>query len=150
MLLDYLNSYMKLKTVKNNWSFSIRKYQLNFYGIINIVIINLLKFKITLFLENLYCNEIKFISFKNQDYNPNMSSVSALETGVITQVIGPVVDIEFPAGNVPNIYNAVVIETGDTTITGEVQQLLGGNKRVRAVAMSSTEVLPWCCCTRHR
>ena len=84
--------------------------------------------------------EIKFISFKNQDYNPNMSSVSALETGVITQVIGPVVDIEFPAGNVPNIYNAVVIETGDTTITGEVQQLLG-DKRVRAVAMSSTEGL---------
>ena len=69
-----------------------------------------------------------------------MSSVSALETGVITQVIGPVVDIEFPAGNVPNIYNAVVIETGDTTITGEVQQLLG-DKRVRAVAMSSTEGL---------
>ena len=84
--------------------------------------------------------EIKFISFKNQDYNPNMSSVSALETGVITQVIGPVVDIKFPAGNVPNIYNAVVIETGDTTITGEVQQLLG-DKRVRAVAMSSTEGL---------
>ena len=69
-----------------------------------------------------------------------MSSVSALETGVITQVIGPVVDIKFPAGNVPNIYNAVVIETGDTTITGEVQQLLG-DKRVRAVAMSSTEGL---------
>ena len=69
-----------------------------------------------------------------------MSSVSALETGVITQVIGPVVDIEFPAGNVPNIYNAVVIESGDKTIVGEVQQLLG-DKRVRAVAMSSTEGL---------
>ena len=69
-----------------------------------------------------------------------MSSVSALETGVITQIIGPVVDIEFPAGNVPNIYNAVVIESGDKTITGEVQQLLG-DKRVRAVAMSSTEGL---------
>jgi F-type H+-transporting ATPase subunit beta len=69
-----------------------------------------------------------------------MSSVSALETGVITQVIGPVVDIEFPAGNVPNIYNAVTIESGDRVIVGEVQQLLG-DKRVRAVAMSSTEGL---------
>ena len=69
-----------------------------------------------------------------------MSSVNAVETGIITQVIGPVVDIEFPQGNVPKIYNAVVIESGDTKITGEVQQLLG-DKKVRAVAMSSTEGL---------
>ena len=69
-----------------------------------------------------------------------MSSINALDTGVITQVIGPVVDIEFPAGNVPKIYNAVNIETGDLKIVGEVQQLLG-DKKVRAVAMSSTEGL---------
>ncbi|MEL6943970.1 MAG: F0F1 ATP synthase subunit beta, partial [Bacteroidota bacterium] len=69
-----------------------------------------------------------------------MSSKSLTSDGVITQVIGPVVDIEFPGGNVPKIYNAVVIENDGKTITGEVQQLLG-DKKVRAVAMSSTEGL---------
>jgi len=66
-------------------------------------------------------------------------------TGVITQVIGPVVDVEFPAGELPLIYNALRIE--DTaangqkvTLTTEVQQLLGDN-RVRSVAMDSTEGL---------
>ena len=69
-----------------------------------------------------------------------MSSKSLTSSGVITQVIGPVVDIEFPDGNVPKIYNAVVIKNDNQIITGEVQQLLG-DKRVRAVAMSSTEGL---------
>lgn len=69
-----------------------------------------------------------------------MSSKSLTSDGLITQVIGPVVDIEFPSGNVPKIYNAVVIEDENKTITGEVQQLLG-DKKVRAVAMSSTEGL---------
>jgi F-type H+/Na+-transporting ATPase subunit beta len=64
-------------------------------------------------------------------------------TGYITQIIGPVVDVEFPNGKLPEIYNAIVItgknEAGlDINITCEVQQLLGDN-RVRAVAMSTTD-----------
>nr|BDA99011.1 ATP synthase CF1 beta subunit [Rhodomonas sp. NIES-2332] len=57
-------------------------------------------------------------------------------TGFITQIIGPVLDIEFPDGKLPAIYNAVVV--GD--VTCEVQQLLGNN-RVRAVSMTSTDGL---------
>jgi len=62
------------------------------------------------------------------------------KTGYISQIIGPVVDIEFPSGDLPKIYNAVVIGSGDTAITCEVQQLLGNNK-VRAVSMTSTDGL---------
>jgi F-type H+-transporting ATPase subunit beta len=61
-------------------------------------------------------------------------------TGFITQIIGPVVDIEFPGGKLPRIYNAVVIGDKDTSVTCEVQQLLGNN-RVRAVSMTSTDGL---------
>lgn len=66
-------------------------------------------------------------------------------TGVITQVIGPVVDVEFPAGALPEIYNALRIEDKDAngkpiTLVTEVQQLLGDN-RVRSVAMDSSEGL---------
>merc|ERR1712190_519625 len=61
-------------------------------------------------------------------------------TGYISQVIGPVVDVEFPRGKVPKIYNAIVIGEGDSSITCEVQQLLGNNK-VRAVSMTSTDGL---------
>ncbi len=65
--------------------------------------------------------------------------------GKITQVIGPVVDAEFPPGKLPRIYNALKIEsqnaTGETVaVTCEVQQLLGDNQ-VRAVAMSGTDGL---------
>lgn len=61
--------------------------------------------------------------------------------GVITQIIGPVIDVEFPHGNLPEIYDALEIHSENNTKTvAEVQQLLGGNT-VRSVAMSSTDGL---------
>lgn len=73
---------------------------------------------------------------------------NAVETqviGRITQVIGPVVDVEFPDGQLPEIYDALVIKnafpgTDKPDLVTEVQQLLGDN-RVRSVAMSSTDGL---------
>ncbi len=67
-----------------------------------------------------------------------------MNKGKIVQVIGPVVDIEFPS-SLPSIYNAVTVDFnvpghGKTKLTLEVQQHLGDNW-VRAVAMSSTEGL---------
>ena len=44
--------------------------------------------------------------------------------GLITQIIGPVIDVEFQAGNLPEIYDALEIYTEDgTKIVAEVQQL---------------------------
>jgi len=73
------------------------------------------------------------------------TSVEAKSLGRITQIIGPVLDVTFPAGKLPNIYNALVVngknEAGtDLSVTCEVQQLLGDNC-VRAVAMSATDGL---------
>jgi len=65
---------------------------------------------------------------------------TASKTGYISQIIGPVVDIQFPSGDLPKVYNAVIIGTGDSSVTCEVQQLLGNNK-VRAVSMTSTDGL---------
>jgi len=65
---------------------------------------------------------------------------TASKTGFISQIIGPVVDIEFPNGELPKVYNALVISSGDESITCEVQQLLGNNK-VRAVSMTATDGL---------
>ena len=61
--------------------------------------------------------------------------------GFVTQIIGPVLDIRFPAGDLPAIYSAIKIETADGIGNiVEVQQLLGDNK-VRAVSMRSTDGL---------
>ncbi len=57
--------------------------------------------------------------------------------GRVIQVIGPVVDIEFPKG-VPAIYNAVNIEGGNLRVVVEVEQHLGED-RVRCVAMQPTD-----------
>jgi F-type H+-transporting ATPase subunit beta len=62
--------------------------------------------------------------------------------GKVVQVIGSTLDAEFPEDNLPNIYNALTLETEvmgqKIEITCEVQQHLGGN-RVRAVALDSTD-----------
>jgi F-type H+-transporting ATPase subunit beta len=64
-----------------------------------------------------------------------------LNKGFVTQIIGPVLDIAFPSGQLPPIYSALKIELADGTSTiVEVQQLLGDN-RVRAVSMRSTDGL---------
>lgn len=64
--------------------------------------------------------------------------------GKVIQVIGPVVDVEFPPEHLPEIYNAVTIQgqNGDikVSLTTEVMQHLGDNT-VRCVAMSSTDGL---------
>ena len=64
-----------------------------------------------------------------------------LNKGYVSQIIGPVLDIEFPDGILPPIYSAIKIELedGSSTIV-EVQQLLGDNK-IRAVSMRSTDGL---------
>jgi F-type H+-transporting ATPase subunit beta len=62
-------------------------------------------------------------------------------TGRVIQITGPVVDIEFSAGHMPGIYNAIEIERGDgARIVCEVQQHLGNNW-VRSVAMTTTDGL---------
>ncbi|MGI8475966.1 MAG: F0F1 ATP synthase subunit beta [Thermomicrobiales bacterium] len=61
--------------------------------------------------------------------------------GKIVQVMGPVVDIEFPPDKLPEIYNAIEVTFDDgNLLTLETQQHLG-NDWVRAVAMSSTDGL---------
>ena len=67
--------------------------------------------------------------------------VETTNKGYVCQIIGPVLDIEFPSGNLPPIYSAVKIETADGIGNiVEIQQLLGDNK-VRAVSMRSTDGL---------
>jgi len=63
--------------------------------------------------------------------------------GRVIQITGAVVDIEFPAGRLPAIYNAVELERPgqDEPLTVEVQQHLGNNW-VRTVAMTTTDGLP--------
>jgi F-type H+-transporting ATPase subunit beta len=72
-----------------------------------------------------------------------MTVATAHNTGTITQVIGPVIVVNFAGGQLPAIYNALTVkcttESGRVVdLTAEVQQHLGDN-RVKAVAMSSTD-----------
>jgi F-type H+/Na+-transporting ATPase subunit beta len=67
-------------------------------------------------------------------------NIPMISKGYITQIIGPVLDVVFPEGELPKIYSALVVKTKEKTITCEVQQLLGDHK-VRAVSMSATDGL---------
>ena len=72
-------------------------------------------------------------------------SVKTKNIGRITQIIGPVLDVAFSPGKMPNIFNALSIsgknEAGDPlSLTCEVQQLLG-DYCVRAISMNATDGL---------
>ena len=70
-----------------------------------------------------------------------MATAAPTATGRVIQITGPVVDIEFPAGQLPQIYNAVEIVRPDhDPLVCEVQSHLG-NDWVRAVAMTTTDGL---------
>ena len=60
--------------------------------------------------------------------------------GTVVQVIGPVLDIRFADGELPELMNAVTLELGGKTLTAEVEQHIGDNV-VRCIAMSSTDGL---------
>jgi F-type H+-transporting ATPase subunit beta len=60
--------------------------------------------------------------------------------GRVVQVMGPVVDIEFPSGDLPSIYDAVAIPRNGSQLVVEVQHHLG-NDWVRCVAMDATDGL---------
>uniref|UniRef100_A0A7C3LR89 ATP synthase subunit beta n=1 Tax=Leptospirillum ferriphilum TaxID=178606 RepID=A0A7C3LR89_9BACT len=61
-----------------------------------------------------------------------------METGEIVQVIGPVVDVRFPEGSVPDIYSALLVEESDIVL--ETQQQIGEGV-VRSIAMATTDGL---------
>ena len=64
-----------------------------------------------------------------------------MASGTVRQIIGTVVDIEFPPDSLPELFNAVEIEMGKKQIlTTEVQQHLGNNW-VRCLALDATEGL---------
>ena len=70
-----------------------------------------------------------------------MATAAPAATGKVIQITGPVVDIEFPAGQLPAIYNAVQIERpGMVPLVCEVESHLG-NDWVRSVAMTTTDGL---------
>ena len=63
-----------------------------------------------------------------------------MATGKIVQVIGAVVDVEFPQDAVPRVYEALEVQNGNEVLVLEVQQQLGGGI-VRTIAMGSSDGL---------
>lgn len=64
-----------------------------------------------------------------------------MNKGLITQIIGPVVDVRFEGNEkLPPIYTALIVKNGEEEITLEIQQHLGINE-VRTVSMSATDGL---------
>lgn len=61
-----------------------------------------------------------------------------MANGIVTRVIGPVVDIRFPSGKLPELYNAIEIPMEDRKLVLETVQQIG-DRSVRCIALSSTD-----------
>ena len=70
-----------------------------------------------------------------------------MSSGKVVQVIGAVIDVEFPRDSVPQVYDALMV--GDKGLTLEVQQQLGDGV-VRAIAMGPPRGEPRSGCGKHR
>ena len=64
--------------------------------------------------------------------------MSQQHVGTVTAVNGPVLDIKFADGTLPNLMNAIEVEMADKKIVAEAAQHLGDDV-VRCIAMSSTD-----------
>ena len=64
----------------------------------------------------------------------------AKNIGTVIQVVGPVLDIRFPADNLPELLSAIEVKQDDRVVIAEVAQHIGDNV-VRCIAMSSTDGL---------
>lgn len=69
-----------------------------------------------------------------------MSTTTKASNGTINQIVGVVVDVDFPSDKLPAIYNALKVTLGDREITLEVAQHLSESS-LRAIALSSTDGL---------
>ena len=63
-----------------------------------------------------------------------------MENGIIRRVIGPVVEVQFPSGKLPDIYNAIEVNLDDHKIVMEAVQHIGDNS-VRCISLFSTDGL---------
>ena len=63
-----------------------------------------------------------------------------MSSGQIVQIIGAVVDVEFPSNAIPKIYDALIVDAENIETTLEVQQQLG-ESIVRTIALGSTDGL---------
>ena len=63
-----------------------------------------------------------------------------MENGILRRVIGPVVDVQFPSGKLPDIYNAIEVNLDDHKIVMEAVQHIGDNS-VRCISLFSTDGL---------
>ena len=61
-----------------------------------------------------------------------------MEKGIVKRIIGPVVDVHFPAGSLPEIYYAVEVPLEGRKVVLEVVQQIGGGD-VRCIALASTD-----------
>ena len=61
-----------------------------------------------------------------------------MENGIVRRVIGPVVDVQFPSGRMPEIYNAIEVQLEDRKVVMEAVQHLGDNS-VRCISLFSTD-----------
>jgi F-type H+-transporting ATPase subunit beta len=80
--------------------------------------------------------------YSNFDHNKIIIIPLVFMTGFITQIIGPIIDVEFFGNDLPKIYNALEItknlDDKEEKVVAEVQYHIGEN-RVRAIAMTSTD-----------
>ena len=61
-----------------------------------------------------------------------------MDKGVVQKVVGPVVDVYFPSGRIPELYNNIFIDLENRRVDLEVVQMVGGST-VRCIALSSTD-----------
>lgn len=86
------------------------------------------------------CKYINYQEIMSTETVEQTTQPTVVADGVVTQVVGPVVDVHFAGGKLPALLTALTVKNGEDTLTLEVAQHIGLD-RVRCIAMQDTQGL---------
>ena len=130
------NDYVWPANAEEGWNSRIKSLEENADKVFDDIAVNIVKFEDEVIVRSgLDVKKIRDTDAKltkiRQEQKPN---------GYVTQIMGAVIDVEFPNGDLPKLYNALEVQNFDIRLVLEVAQFLGNNQ-VRCIAMDTTDGL---------
>lgn len=130
------NDYGISDSLGATWSAKVSKLEDGADAVFDNIAKNIAKFED----EVIISSGLEVAAIREADAKIVKHRSSQKSNGFVTQIMGAVIDVEFPAGDLPKLYNALEIQNFEIRLVLEVAQFLGNNQ-VRCIAMDTTDGL---------
>ena len=130
------NDFVLDESFENKWSGRVKELEAGADKVFDDISKNIAKFED----ENIVQSGLDVATIRKADAALIKDRSAQKSNGIVTQIMGAVIDVEFPNGDLPQPYNALEVQNFDIRLVLEVAQFLGNNQ-VRTIAMDTTDGL---------